>query len=53
MRATADDELEVMFDEPQLAVAPGQAVVCYDGDEVLGGAWITAPIASECRVRNP
>jgi tRNA-specific 2-thiouridylase len=30
----------VQFDEPQLAVTPGQAVVFYDGDEVIGGGWI-------------
>ena len=34
------DELCVDFDETQFAVAPGQAVVCYDGDRVLGGGWI-------------
>ena len=28
------------FDEPQYAVAPGQAVVFYDGDVVIGGGWI-------------
>ena len=28
------------FDEPQTAVAPGQAVVIYDGDVVVGGGWI-------------
>jgi tRNA-specific 2-thiouridylase len=28
------------FDQPQFAVAPGQAAVLYDGDEVLGGGWI-------------
>jgi tRNA-specific 2-thiouridylase len=28
------------FDDPQYAVAPGQAVVFYDGDVVLGGGWI-------------
>jgi tRNA-specific 2-thiouridylase len=34
---------EVRFDEPQSAVAPGQAVVLYDAGEpdvVLGGGWI-------------
>jgi tRNA-specific 2-thiouridylase len=34
---------EVRFDEPQFAVAPGQAIVLYDQEqdcEVLGGGWI-------------
>jgi tRNA-specific 2-thiouridylase len=34
---------EVRFDTPQLAVAPGQAIVVYDGTEpdlVIGGGWI-------------
>jgi len=31
---------EVRFDQPQAAVAPGQAAVVYDGAEVLGGGWI-------------
>jgi tRNA-specific 2-thiouridylase len=31
---------EVVFDEPQRAVTPGQAAVAYDGDLVLGGGWI-------------
>ncbi|HWE96259.1 MAG TPA: tRNA 2-thiouridine(34) synthase MnmA [Tepidisphaeraceae bacterium] len=34
------DELTVRFDEPQSAITPGQAVVLFDGDEVLGGGWI-------------
>ena len=32
--------IEVQFDEPQFAVAPGQAVVCYDDDAVMCGGWI-------------
>lgn len=31
----------VRFDQPQLAVAPGQAAVVYDGNRVLGGGWIS------------
>ena len=34
------ERLSVRFDEPRYGVAPGQAVVCYDGDRVLGGGWI-------------
>jgi tRNA-specific 2-thiouridylase len=30
----------VTFDQPQNAVAPGQAVVMYDGETVVGGGWI-------------
>ncbi len=32
--------VRVWFDEPQWAVTPGQAMVFYRGDEVLGGGWI-------------
>ncbi|MEI8234367.1 MAG: tRNA 2-thiouridine(34) synthase MnmA [Verrucomicrobiota bacterium] len=32
---------EVRLHVPQRAVTPGQAAVCYAGDRVLGGGWIT------------
>jgi tRNA-specific 2-thiouridylase len=38
----APDTLQVTFDEPITAITPGQAVVCYDGDRLLGGGWIDA-----------
>lgn len=33
-------KVRVDFDRPQRAITPGQAVVFYDDDVVLGGAWI-------------
>ncbi len=35
-----EDLVEVVFDEPQRAITPGQAVVFYDGDYVVGGGTI-------------
>jgi tRNA-specific 2-thiouridylase len=35
-----DGKATIRFDEPQRAIAPGQAAVAYDGDLVLGGGWI-------------
>ena len=34
------EELEIRFSEPQLAITPGQSVVFYNEDEVIGGAII-------------
>ena len=40
VEALPDARLRIEFDDPQYGVAPGQAVVCYDGPRVLGGGWI-------------
>lgn len=39
-KANPDGTVEVIFDEPQRAISPGQAVVLYDGDVVAGGGII-------------
>ncbi len=41
------ERLRVVFDEPRFGVAPGQAVVLYDDDRVLGGGWIETERKSE------
>ena len=40
VRQTGDDTIQVTFDQPQRAVTPGQSVVLYDGDTVVGGGII-------------
>ncbi|TET42490.1 MAG: tRNA 2-thiouridine(34) synthase MnmA, partial [Elusimicrobia bacterium] len=36
-----DGKVEVKFTQPQRAIAPGQAVVFYNDETVVGGGWIT------------
>jgi tRNA-specific 2-thiouridylase len=37
---SGEDEIQVIFDQPQRAVTPGQAAVFYADDVVVGGGWI-------------
>ena len=37
---TGEDEVLCVFDEPVRAITPGQAVVFYDGEIVVGGGVI-------------
>lgn len=40
-------DVRVEFDEPQRAITPGQAVVLYDGDMVIGGGIITTVLQNK------
>jgi tRNA-specific 2-thiouridylase len=40
-----DGLAQVVFDEAQRAITPGQAAIFFDGDEVVGGGWIVNPRA--------
>ncbi len=35
-----EDEIEVTFPTGREAITPGQAVVCYEGNDVVAGGWI-------------
>jgi tRNA-specific 2-thiouridylase len=48
-----DGGVEARFDEPQIAVTPGQLAVFYTGDRCLGGGEIRASGPSPARVHAP
>jgi len=48
LELTSSHTAKVHFKEPEYGVSPGQACVFYNGDQVLGGGWITqAPLLFE------
>jgi tRNA-specific 2-thiouridylase len=47
-----DGKAEVRFTQPQQAVAPGQSIVFYRGDEVLGGGVIERSYSVEGKEQN-
>ena len=49
----ADRTARVVFDEPQPAPTPGQAVVFYREDTVVGGGWIASEKGPSSRTRQP
>lgn len=40
LKQLGDDEIQVEFPTGREAITPGQAIVCYEGDDVVGGGWI-------------
>ena len=48
----SSDKVRFIFNDPQWAITPGQALVCYEGERVLGGGWIKRTGNVEGGVRN-
>ena len=48
---TKDGLLRCTFDEPQRAITPGQALVMYDGDYVVGGGIIAQSLGENGYVK--
>ena len=46
----SSETAEVRFEQPQRAVTPGQAVVFYDGEQILGGGYIEIEAPVEATV---
>jgi tRNA-specific 2-thiouridylase len=44
--AVDGESARVVFDEPEIAVTPGQGAAFYDGDLLLGGGWIDHAVRS-------
>lgn len=40
LRQIDEEEIEVHFPGGREAITPGQAVVCYEGDDLVAGGWI-------------
>lgn len=52
VRPLPGDRVEVRFDEPQMAVTPGQAAVFYNETQVLGGGWIAKPLRDDAEAET-
>jgi|GEM_PF-1288559 len=40
VKQISDEEIEVYFPAGRDAITPGQALVCYEGDDIVAGGWI-------------
>ena len=46
LEVLSSQDVRFTFHTPQWAVTPGQALVCYQGDRVIGGGWIAGSSAT-------
>ena len=46
------DKMKVIFHEPVSGIAPGQAAVFYEGDDVVGGGWILKSFKNDSVFEN-
>ncbi len=44
VKISDNNKAEIHFDAPQRAITPGQAIVLYNEEKLLGGGWITEVI---------
>ena len=40
IKQLSEDEIKVIFPAGREAITPGQAVVCYENNDVVAGGWI-------------
>jgi tRNA-uridine 2-sulfurtransferase len=40
LKQVSEDEINVTFPAGREAITPGQAIVCYEGNDVVAGGWI-------------
>jgi tRNA-uridine 2-sulfurtransferase len=48
-----DGSVRIDFDEPRRAITPGQSVVWYEGDDVVGGGVIQATVDGQAALSEP